>query len=267
MAKILNCLFKNAGSIPAILVFALVAQLVEHQFCKLVVVGSSPTGGLLLGRSKVDQITVNDPVAGSSPALAANCVFRLMARRLLPIQFMWVRFLQHAPITMIKYSCSPIKEKRSISMPNSNIKERLLSKMTIIESSCWQWFGASDKTLYGRIKVSGKVCLAHRVAYELFKGQIPKGLEIDHLCRNRKCINPNHLEAVTRQVNTIRGIGPILTKERCSKQTHCAQGHPLYGDNLELNLQGKYTLRRCRACKLANKNKWNQNRDRRKMAG
>lgn len=73
-------------------------------------------------------------------------------------------------------------------------------------SGCWFWTGAVFKSGYGAIRILGKTTLAHRVAYELFTGPIPVGLVLDHLCRIRPCVNPAHLEAVTDQVNIVRGF-------------------------------------------------------------
>ena len=85
---------------------------------------------------------------------------------------------------------------------------------------------------------------AHRVAYEIIKGKIPDGLDLDHLCRNKVCVNPDHLEAVTRRENLMRG-NTIIAKE--VKQTHCKRGHPLSGNNLYF-----YGFRRCKKCHLKN---------------
>jgi hypothetical protein len=84
---------------------------------------------------------------------------------------------------------------------------------------CWRWKAAVSDTGYGSIGVEGKTCYAHRIAYERYKGSIPPGFDIDHLCRNRWCVNPDHLEAVPRTINLRRGLNGVLKKT-------CAQGHP-----------------------------------------
>lgn len=102
---------------------------------------------------------------------------------------------------------------------------------------CWEWTACLQGKGYGQIheRIGFKQYrsrLAHRVAYELVKGPIPEGLDLDHLCRNRKCVNPDHLEPVTRQENLARGVGAGETRKRWQAQTHCKRGHELAGDNI-----------------------------------
>lgn len=84
---------------------------------------------------------------------------------------------------------------------------------------------------------------AHRFSYQLYKGNIPKNLVIDHLCKNPSCVNPDHLEAVTNRENILRGISPAAIN---SKKTHCPKGHKLSGDNV-------YIYRNSRWCKKCRK--------------
>jgi hypothetical protein len=138
------------------------------------------------------------------------------------------------------------------------IKERLLSKIRIDpETGCWEWTASCHQGGYGSIKIRvdgiAYTRLAHRVSYQEFKGPIPDGLELDHLCHDpdrcaggkncphRRCINPDHLEPVTTQVNLLRG-GTF--QARNSKITRCPYGHAYEGRNLIV-----YNKQRCcRAC-------------------
>jgi hypothetical protein len=74
-------------------------------------------------------------------------------------------------------------------------------------TGCWLWIGSHDTHGYGQIHIKGKQCGAHRIIYERHKGPIPDGLEIDHLCGNKACVNPDHLEIVTHKINVRRAYG------------------------------------------------------------
>lgn len=125
-----------------------------------------------------------------------------------------------------------------------SVRERLDAYTAVAPSGCWEWTGAIDRNGYGRIRVNGKLDRAHRASYETHVGQIPDGLHIDHLCRNRRCLNPDHLEPVTPAENVRRGEGH-------GSETHCPEGHPYAGDNLyEHTDRHGYTRRMCRACNV-----------------
>lgn len=127
----------------------------------------------------------------------------------------------------------------------TRIQDRFWSKVEKTET-CWNWKGAKTcDNGYGQIRLNNRNSCAHRIAYELINGQVPNGLELDHLCRNPSCVNPNHLEIVTRKENQRRGFGVSGIN---SRKTYCLRGHPLSGSNLVPNRlrQGK---RECRACK------------------
>lgn len=90
-------------------------------------------------------------------------------------------------------------------------------------NGCWEWIGAKTPLGYGRIKVSKNARNAHRIAYRLLIGEIPEGADIDHLCRNPACVNPQHLEAVSHRTNVLRGNGSPV--QRNAYVTHCGNGH------------------------------------------
>ena len=113
--------------------------------------------------------------------------------------------------------------------------ERFWSKVDIRgEDECWNWNAVKDKDGYGYV-VSRKAIKAHRLSYMFCKGDIPFGLEIDHLCRNHGCVNPNHLECVTHNENMTRYFSTIL---------YCKRGHALP----DPKLIGKYFTRHCLIC-------------------
>jgi hypothetical protein len=120
---------------------------------------------------------------------------------------------------------------------------RFLQSFIEASSGCWEWQNALNSEGYGRIKIgslidgSARTVYAHRWSYERIIGPIPSGLFIDHLCRNRKCVNPAHLEPVTHLENQRRGY--YATK------THCSKGHSLSGYNLYRRPDG---ARACVTC-------------------
>lgn len=123
------------------------------------------------------------------------------------------------------------------------VLERLVASIVLAPDGCWEWNGCLDKDGYGRLRVGSRTIGAHRAAYEISVGPVPEGLCIDHLCRNRKCINPAHLEPVTKRENTLRGVSPVAVR---AKKNHCKRGHPLSGANLYRMPNGG---RACKACR------------------
>lgn len=128
------------------------------------------------------------------------------------------------------------------------IADRLKERLAIDPSSgCHVWRGQVNKGGYGHIGVGSgstkRTLRTHRLAYELAKGPIPPGLTIDHLCRERLCCNPEHLEAVTAAVNALRGTGPAAIN---AQRTHCKRGHEFTPENTGVGPSGR---RRCRTCR------------------
>jgi len=106
---------------------------------------------------------------------------------------------------------------------------------------CWLWQGAINHDGYGLFWHEEKMRGAHRTAFEHWNGKVLEGLELDHLCRNRQCVNPDHLEIVTHKENVQRG------RSFLGEKTHCPQGHPYSGENLVIRLNGRRT---CKICSL-----------------
>lgn len=108
---------------------------------------------------------------------------------------------------------------------------------------CWLWLGHRTDKGYGRMSVDGRLVRVHRLAYEHFVGPIPNGLQIDHLCRNRACVKPSHLEPVTNRENTLRGVNFIAQQAR---RTHCINGHEFTPENTRPRKD--HPGRDCRTC-------------------
>lgn len=112
-------------------------------------------------------------------------------------------------------------------------------------SGCWLWMGTLTTKQYGSMvrKRDGKWVRAHRWSYEHFKGPIPEGLVIDHLCRVPCCVNPDHLEMVTNKINSLRGVSFVAVNAR---KTHCKRGHEFTSDNTLVTALGN---RNCKICR------------------
>jgi len=130
------------------------------------------------------------------------------------------------------------------------VADRLATKISPEPNSgCWLWTGCVDENGYGRFLLDGKNRRAHRVAYSCFKAPVPAGLTLDHLCRVRSCVNPDHMEPVTLAENIRRGDqGPKGWKRH---NTHCPHGHALVPANVGWHrVRGKLN-RQCLTCRRA----------------
>lgn len=122
-----------------------------------------------------------------------------------------------------------------------SLEERFWQKVEKTET-CWMWLAGKSSLGYGYFWRDGHLERAHRVSYELTKGPVPKELELDHLCRVTLCVNPDHLEAVTAQVNTSRA-----TNHNRDKVT-CPQGHPYTKENTYTYMVRGTPKRYCAVC-------------------
>lgn len=118
----------------------------------------------------------------------------------------------------------------------------------IQENGCWEWVGAVNRDGYGHTKLGGRTQTAHVYVYKMTGRTIPDGMQLDHLCKNRACCNPDHLEPVTSQENTLRGDGPTA---RNAAKTHCKHGHPFNEANTRIERYRGRSFRQCRACHSA----------------
>lgn len=107
---------------------------------------------------------------------------------------------------------------------------------------CHIWIGSINPYGYGIIFINGKHKQAHRIAFEARYGIIPKGMVINHLCRVRNCVNPDHLEIATHKTNILSGLSPSAIN---SLKTHCSNGHEFTEENTKITSRG---WRECRAC-------------------
>lgn len=125
---------------------------------------------------------------------------------------------------------------------DGRLPPRFWVKVRILENGCWEWRAGRGKDSYGQFHWQGQHRPAHRVAYELLVGPFPSGLESDHLCRNRACVKPAHIEPVTHRENILRGNA---ISARNAVKTHCLNGHAFNGENTYVYPDGK---RACRVC-------------------
>lgn len=153
--------------------------------------------------------------------------------------------------------------RTNVPKPKLTLKERLLAHIKINEQTgCWEWTGSKKPAGYGQISIptpKGAYPLyAHRVAYEIYKGPIPDGYETDHLCRNRGCVNPDHLEAVPQEINRIRGAGSGGSLSPEVINNVCQKGHPRTPASTGyFTLEGR-RRRFCKICYAINRDKYRE---------
>lgn len=127
---------------------------------------------------------------------------------------------------------------------------RFSNSRRIEPDGCWTWLLSTRRNGYGHFSPEHSTHVSsHRYAYELYIGPIPEGMQLDHLCRNRICCNPSHLEPVTCKENLLRGD---TFNAKNASRTHCPKGHPYRGENLMLQNGSRH----CRACRRQTTQAW-----------
>jgi len=124
-------------------------------------------------------------------------------------------------------------------------------KHDVADSGCWIFKGALQKDGYGSCNRNGH-SLAHRAYYSILKGELIPGLELDHLCKNRNCVNPDHLEQVTHSENVSRGN--YKYNHRNGRKTHCKRGHEFNDQNTLHEIVAGSKRRKCIICRRMNQN-------------
>jgi HNH endonuclease len=125
---------------------------------------------------------------------------------------------------------------------NLTAEERIAKNIVVDEAGCWIWQKHTNPHGYGKIRLSGRSWLVHRLAYTLLVGPIPEGLTLDHLCRVRSCCNPSHLEPVDQRTNAVRGEHPLVV---LYKEGRCKVGHVVDENNSYRRSDGRL---RCAEC-------------------
>ncbi len=143
----------------------------------------------------------------------------------------------------------------SMSAERAEWLERFMSRVTVEPgpAGCWLWSGSLNKGGYGSYGYKGRTRNAHRVSWELHVGDVPAGLDLDHLCRVRRCVEPGHLEPVSRSENLRRGDSGKHNREVALAKVSCSKGHPLDDANTYVDPRGR---RSCKTCRVLATREW-----------
>ena len=144
-------------------------------------------------------------------------------------------------------SCGCMERKRLNPTADDHIRRFLSQVSPEPNTGCWLWTGLLGNSGYGNFSVMGRNCTAHRFAYVVLAGKPEiEGLSIDHLCRQKTCVNPDHMEMVTQAENVYRASGPA---SRNHVATHCIRGHEFNEQNTRLVRSDRYPGRIHRSCR------------------
>lgn len=142
-----------------------------------------------------------------------------------------------------------------VAFGDSRLPERFWDKVhPEPNTGCWLWAGSSRGLGYGGFRFRGRIVFAHRVMYEELIGPVGAGLDLDHLCRQRMCVSPAHLEPVSRRENVMRGLGLAAANAR---KVACHHGHPYTVENTYFDTTGG---RECRRCRQASRDRYKARR-------
>ena len=148
------------------------------------------------------------------------------------------------PLTSLRVRVPLGKRYRKIQCPNHGL----------VKGLCWEWLFSKTWGGYGQLYYDGRYYLAHRLMWERANGPIPKGLVVDHICRNRACCNPAHLRIVTRQVNVTENVVGARW-QKLKARTHCKHGHEFTPENTSYAKDGRRCRAYSRACKKIRRNR------------
>lgn len=158
----------------------------------------------------------------------------------------------------------PLPEDDEVKLIDADEVGRFWAKVVVdCACDCWVWVGARTAAGYGQLNLRYRRTYAHRAAYETWRGPIPDGLHIDHLCRVRACANPWHMEPVTREENWMRGVGAPAVNAR---KTHCDYGHPIEGPEAKLAQYKCLTILGRRSCLICERRRQRERYHKRKAA-
>lgn len=177
---------------------------------------------------------------GDVTCVIEGCPKPVMARRYGWCSMHHARWRRHGDPLFTKRPTMAARVK------GASIEERFWVKVDA-EGDCWEWTAYRNPDGYGYFGITSRdVRMAHRWSWEHLVGLIPAGMQIDHMCRNRGCVNPDHLRVVTLVDNVLLGEGPPA---RNARKTHCPEGHAYAGDNVRVYARPSGTPSRyCRAC-------------------